>query len=112
MAGLTGAAVVLTCPASLRWKATRSARGNCSPLRHRGLRVLFLTLGSAGFSVGALTVWSVAMAEHHNADLLSGLVPAAFSTGSILGGLLYSRRTWRGALTTQLLVSTAGFAIG
>jgi MFS family permease len=111
-AGLTGAAVVLTCPASLAWKPTRPVGSSRRPLRHTGLRVLLVTLGSAGFSVGALTVWALAMAEQHHTDLLSGLIPAAFSTGSLLGGLLYSRRAWPGSLTTQLLTSTAGFAVG
>lgn len=111
-AGITGAAVVLTCPASLNWKPTRSASGTSSPLRHPGLRVLFLALASTGVSVGAVTVWAVALAEQHHTDLLSGLIPAAFSTGSLIGGLLFSRRAWPGSLTAQLLVSAAAFAAG
>jgi MFS family permease len=112
-AGLTGAAVVLTCPASLSWRSARPDGGTSrSPLRTPGLRVLFLSLFSVGFSVGALTVWAVALAAEHQVDLLSGLIPAAFSAGSLIGGLLYSRRAWPHSIATQLLVSAGGFALG
>ncbi|MFC4606916.1 hypothetical protein ACFO9E_03635 [Streptomyces maoxianensis] len=60
----------------------------------------------------ALNVWAVAMAEQHGRDMLSGLLPAAFSTGSFLGGLLYGRRTWPTSTTRQLLIGAAAFLAG
>ena len=59
--------------------------------------------------VGAL---GVAMAEHHGQELLSGILPAAFSTGSFLGGLLYGRRRWRSTTTDRLIGGGTFFLAG
>ncbi|WP_455352153.1 hypothetical protein [Streptomyces sp. SYSU K217416] len=74
--------------------------------------LLFVSLTGIGFAIGALNVWAVAMAETHGKDMLSGLLPAAFSTGSFLGGLLYGRRTWPGSATHQLLLAAGVFLAG
>ncbi|MER5782644.1 MFS transporter [Streptomyces mobaraensis] len=111
--GLIGAAVVLTAPPSRRWTPTPSAASNGSgPLRHRGLLLLFLALTGVGFALGAMNVWAVAMADRYEMSLLSGLIPAALSTGSLAGGLLYGRRSWPGTVTTQLTVAAAAFTTG
>ncbi|MFE4961015.1 hypothetical protein ACFRCW_45740 [Streptomyces sp. NPDC056653] len=52
------------------------------------------------------------MAEHHHQDMRSGIIPAAFSTGSFLGGLIYGSRTWSGTTTRRLLIATAAFLTG
>ncbi|MFJ2876526.1 hypothetical protein [Streptomyces sp. NPDC087298] len=44
--------------------------------------------------------------------MLSGLLPAAFSAGSFLGGLVYGRRTWPGSTTRQLVFGSAAFLTG
>ncbi|MCC3778740.1 MFS transporter [Streptomyces sp. UNOB3_S3] len=111
--GLIGAAVVLTSSPSRTWTpASVPGSGAFGPLRHRGLLLLFVALTGAGFALGAMNVWAVAMADRYEVGLLSGLIPAALSTGSLVGGLLYSRRTWSGSVTTQLTVAAAAFAAG
>ncbi|MFI0743011.1 MFS transporter [Streptomyces sp. NPDC021100] len=111
--GLLGAAVVLTAAPSRRWAPTPVAgSGGFGPLRHGGLLLLFIALTGVGFALGAMNVWAVAMADRYEMSLLSGLIPAALSTGSLVGGLLYGRRTWPGAVTTQLTVAAAAFASG
>ncbi|MGW0703017.1 MFS transporter [Streptomyces sp. NPDC002867] len=110
--GLAGAAVVLTSAPSLAWRArTGNSSEPCSPLRHRGLRVLFLTLAATGFAVGALQVWAVTLADDHDMDLLSGLMPAVFSTGSFIGAYVFGRRTWAASTASQLALFTVGFAV-
>lgn len=74
--------------------------------------LLFVSLTGIGFAIGAMNVWSIAMAEHHHQDMLSGIIPAAFSTGSFLGGLIYGSRTWQGTTNRQLVIATAAFLTG
>ncbi|MGW0902955.1 hypothetical protein [Streptomyces sp. NPDC002853] len=59
-----------------------------------------------------MNVWSIAMAEHHDQNMLSGIIPAAFSTGSFLGGLIYGSRTWNDTTTRRLIIATGAFLTG
>ncbi|MCD9193416.1 MFS transporter [Streptomyces albireticuli] len=111
--GLIGAVIVLTASPSRNWTPVPvPGSGAFGPLRHRGLLLLFVALTGAGFALGAMNVWAVAMADRYEVGLLSGLIPAALSTGSLVGGLLYGRRTWPGCVTTQLTIAAAAFAAG
>ncbi|MFD5111688.1 MFS transporter, partial [Streptomyces sp. NPDC058391] len=89
-----------------------AAPGAARRLARRPLVTLFVALLGIGFAIGTLNVWAVATAETYRTDILSGLLPAAFSTGSFLGGLVYGRRTWPGSTTRQLLTSSAAFLAG
>jgi MFS family permease len=112
--GLAGTLVVATAPPSRRWRPAPAAPG-AGPgrrLASPGLVALFVSLAGIGFAIGALNVWAVAMAEQHGRDILSGLLPAAFSTGSFLSGLVYGRRTWPASSTRQLLIGSAAFLTG
>ncbi|MEU1149416.1 MFS transporter [Streptomyces sp. NPDC005863] len=112
--GLLGAAVVLSAEPSRRWRPapTLQRTGALGPLAHAGLRWLFVAVSGVGFALGAMNVWAVALAEDLGMDLLSGLIPAALSTGSLIGGIFYGRRTWPGTLTRQLLTAAALFVAG
>ncbi|MFB8352962.1 MFS transporter [Streptomyces niveus] len=111
--GLTGTALVLTAPPSRTWKPSpATSNGTADRLFSTGLILLFVALVGVGVAIGGMNVWAVAMAERHHTDLLAGVLPAAFSTGSFLGGLLYGHRTWPGAPTRQLLTGAAGFLLG
>ncbi|WP_413115446.1 hypothetical protein ACK1X7_20200 [Streptomyces sp. CY1] len=44
--------------------------------------------------------------------MLSGILPAAFSTGSFLGGLIHGSCIWSGTTTRQLITDTAAFLTG
>ncbi|MEV7958555.1 MFS transporter [Streptomyces sp. NPDC058316] len=113
--GLAGTAAVALAPPSRRWRPTPAAGAEAGPVRrlaNPGLVLLFVSLTGIGFAIGALNVWSIAMAEHHGQDMLSGIIPAAFSTGSFLGGLIYGRRTWTGTTTGRLITAGAAFTAG
>ncbi|WP_282793101.1 MFS transporter [Streptomyces sp. CC224B] len=112
--GLLGAAVVLSAEPSRRWRLAPATQhtGGLGPLAHAGLGWLFVAVSGIGFALGAMNVWAVALAEDLGMDLLSGLIPAALSTGSLLGGFLYGKRTWPGTLTRQLLGAASLFAAG
>ncbi|WP_331452132.1 MFS transporter [Streptomyces sp. SS162] len=113
--GLLGTVVVAFAPPSRRWRPTPSAQaqtGVAHRLASPGLVMLFVSLTGTGFAIGAMNVWAVAMAEHHGQELLSGILPAAFSTGSFLGGLLYGRRRWRSTTTDRLIGGGTFFLAG
>ncbi|MFD7017504.1 MFS transporter [Streptomyces sp. NPDC059928] len=110
--GLLGASVVLSAAPSRAWRPAGARTGGfLGPLQHGGLRLLFLALGGVGFALGAMNVSAVAMADRHGVALLSGLIPAALSIGSLAGGILYGRRRWPGRLSSQLLTAAALFAL-
>ncbi|MDF3292412.1 MFS transporter [Streptomyces sp. RB6PN23] len=109
--GLLGAAIVLSAAPSRAWQPAASrAGGFFGPLHHSGLRLLFLAVSGTGFALGAMNVQAVALADRHSMALLSGLIPAALSVGSLVGGFLHGRRTWPGTLASQLLTAAALFA--
>ncbi|MFD6343426.1 MFS transporter [Streptomyces roseolus] len=113
--GLVGAVVVAFAPPSRLWRPAPSAQaptGVAHRLASPGLVLLFVSLTGIGFAIGAMNVWAVAMAERHGQDLLSGILPAAFSTGSFLGGLLYGRRRWRSTTTDRLIGGGTFFLAG
>ncbi|MFF2567287.1 MFS transporter [Streptomyces sp. NPDC058084] len=112
--GLAGTLVVATAPPSRRWRPApaNACDGPARRLASGDLVALFVSLTGIGFALGALNVWAVAMADQHGQDMLSGLLPAAFSTGSFFGGLIYGRRTWPGSTARQLLVGTVAFLAG
>lgn len=107
--------VVVLAPPSRRWRPTPSVgnlHGAAGRLNSSGLVLLFVSLTGIGFAIGAMNVWSIAMAEHHEQDMLSGIIPAAFSTGSFLGGLIYGRRTWSRTTADRLIIASAAFLAG
>ncbi|MFJ4973245.1 MFS transporter [Streptomyces sp. NPDC088755] len=109
--GLLGATTVLSAAPSRTWRpAVARAGGFLGPLQHGGLRLLFLAVGGVGFALGSMNVWAVALAERHGVALLSGLIPAGLSVGSLVGGILYGRRRWPGRLSSQLVATALLFA--
>ncbi|MFJ3656519.1 MFS transporter [Streptomyces nigra] len=113
--GLAGTAAVALAPPSRRWRPERfegQDAAQTQQLATPAVLLLFVSLTGIGFAIGAMNVWSIAMAEHHHQDMLSGVIPAAFSTGSFLGGLIYGSRTWQGTTTSRLIISTAAFLAG
>ncbi|MFF8918301.1 MFS transporter [Streptomyces sp. NPDC015032] len=112
--GLAGTLVVATAPPSRRWRPTptTSGTGTTRRLASPPLASLFVALAGVGCAIGALNALAVAMSDTHGRQMLSGLLPAAFSAGSFLGGLVYGRRTWPCSTTRQLVLSSAAFLAG
>ncbi|WP_330434597.1 hypothetical protein OIC43_09490 [Streptomyces sp. NBC_00825] len=92
--------------------STTSGTGAAQRLAGPQLASLFVALAGVGCAIGALNVLGVAMSNAHGWQMLSGLLPAAFSGGSFLGGLVYGRRTWPGSTTHQLIFCSAAFLAG
>jgi MFS family permease len=78
------------------------------------MRTVFAVLGVFGTALGVVQVAVPAFARAHGSDAASGVLLAALSAGSLLGGLLYGARHWRGTpparLVTLLLALAAGLA--
>ncbi|AKH86885.1 hypothetical protein AA958_18930 [Streptomyces sp. CNQ-509] len=113
--GLLGAVVVASAPPTRRWRPATTAGPAAETARrlaNPGLVLLFVALTGIGFAIGAMNVWAIAMAERHQQGMLSGTLPAAFSAGSFLSGLIYGRRTWPGTTTGRLIAATGGFLAG
>ncbi|MFE6164486.1 MFS transporter [Streptomyces sp. NPDC056486] len=113
--GLAGTATVALAPPSRRWRPEQPQSQDAaqtSQLATPGVLLLFAALTGVGFAIGSLNVWSIAMAEHHHQDMLAGIIPAAFSISSFLGGLIYGRRTWPGTTTRRLIIATGAFLAG
>ncbi|MER7851375.1 MFS transporter [Streptomyces bacillaris] len=113
--GLVGTATVALSPPSRRWRPDRTEDQDSARPRRlatSAVTLLFVSLTGIGFAIGAMNVWSVSMAEHHEQDMLAGIIPAAFSVGSFVGGLIYGRRAWSGTAARRLIVSTAAFLGG
>ncbi|MFD8321396.1 MFS transporter [Kitasatospora purpeofusca] len=112
--GLLGSGMVVTASPSSSWRPTAIAgRAHpAGPLRVPGLRLLFAALAGTGIALGAVNVLALATAERHHAGWLAGVMPAALSVSSMLGGLAYGRRTWPGAPARHLVAASIGFAAG
>ncbi|RKE22000.1 MFS transporter [Streptomyces sp. TLI_171] len=112
--GLFGAALVTTSAPCARWTAsTLAGRGHwAGPLRAPGLRVLFAALAGTGMALGAVNVLALSLSDRHHAGWLAGVMPAALSFGSVLGGLAYGRRAWPGPPARHLVAAATGFAAG
>ncbi|MFE4304843.1 MFS transporter [Streptomyces sp. NPDC056891] len=108
--GVTGSLIVLTSAPSRAWSSPAKHHGTRSSLHNRALLQLLFALAGVGVANGAVTVWAVGMAERHQMDMLTGLIPGAYAAGSLIGGLLYGRRPWPGSTASHLLASTAAFA--
>ncbi|SEO73588.1 MFS transporter [Actinacidiphila rubida] len=111
LAGLVGAAVVLSSGPSRTWRPTGRRASLLGPLHHAGLRRLFIALNGTGFALGALTVWAVSAADRQHAPWLAGTVPAALSVGSVAAGALLAHRVLPGTPAAQLRCAAAVFSV-
>ncbi|WP_051812155.1 MFS transporter [Kitasatospora sp. MBT63] len=112
--GLLGTCLVVTSQPSRTWtpgEFTEAVHWT-GPLRVPGLRVLFASLIGTGVALGAVNVLALSAAERHHAGWLAGVMPAALSIGSLLGGLAYGRHAWPGAPARHLVAASVGFAAG
>ncbi|MET8539892.1 MFS transporter [Kitasatospora sp. NPDC004799] len=112
--GLLGTGLVVTARPSRAWTPAEFTEAVhwTGPLRVPGLRVLFAALIGTGVALGAVNVLAIGAAERHHAGWLVGVMPAALSLGSMLGGLAYGRHAWPGAPTKHLVAASVGFAAG
>lgn len=98
-----GVAVLLPLPPVRSWRIAEnpSQHGVLGALRSRGLRTLMLCTLPMGFCFGAVEVTLPAFAEDQGSRALGGLLLAAWSLGSALGGLTYGAIDWQGSLARR-----------
>ncbi|MBC3841004.1 hypothetical protein GXW82_14115 [Streptacidiphilus sp. 4-A2] len=77
------------------------------PLRAAGFLPLLLPV----FGSAALSLFEIAVVAAWG-TVAAGVLTTLFSAGGVLGGLLYGRYRWRGALRRRPVVLTAVSALG
>jgi MFS family permease len=83
-----------------------------TPIRGRGLRVLAATAGFTNASVGMVTVALPAFAARQGATPLGGVLVAALTAGSLVGGLAYGAHRWSGPVARRYALLLALFSAG
>jgi MFS family permease len=111
-AGITvlGTGLFATSQLSRRWVGASTGRVRQRGLLSEGFRTL---LGSAllgGMVVGALEVGLPATAVHLGSTASAGVFVALLSVGSMVGGVVYSARTWRWPVGQRYTVILLGLA--
>ncbi len=74
------------------------------------MRVVLAVLTLFGTAIGVIQVAAPAFMAERGAPEAGGLLLAALSAGSLIGGIVYGARTWPGSLRRQLAVLMAGLA--
>jgi MFS family permease len=94
--------------------ATPGPAGRVLPARSRTLlrsvAPLAAVMVAIGAALGAVDVSAPAFATQHGQPGLAGVLIAACSFGSLLGGLTYGARSWNAPATHRLLACGAAFA--
>ena len=104
-----GAALAFTATSgSRRWRGTPHDVGWLGPLGAPGMRTVFGVLAAFGTAVGIVQVAVPAFAAARGSAALGGVLLAALSAGSLLGGLVYGARSWPGSAPRRLAVLLLG----
>ena len=108
-AGVTsavGAVAFVTAPAARVWRAQPKAEhARATAIAEPGVRTIVLTLIMIGATFGMIEVGMPAFAEEHGNRANGGLGLAAYSLGSMAGGIWAGARDWRLAVDLRLLSS-------
>ncbi|BCJ25953.1 MFS transporter [Actinocatenispora sera] len=90
----------------------RPAADSGSVLRIGGIRVVAAVCVALGTILGAVEATIVAYTKEHGHTGLSGPIVAAFSVGSLIAGLGYGSRTWRGNAANRFVLAIACVLVG
>lgn len=106
--GAAGAAGVLTSVPARSWRpASRPIRAS-GRLLTTWLGGLVAVLTGTGLATGAMNVWAVQLADENDDPALTGLVPAVFSLGALIGSVLLAHRIHPGGARRHLVAGAAG----
>jgi MFS family permease len=107
-----GIAVFVTTPVSRQARGSPSARWfTLRALGEARLRALVGTSVLTGFAWGAMTFGLSALAVVSGSPRASGVLLAALSVGSIVGGLLYGAGRWSGGATGRFRILLTANAV-
>ncbi|MEV7930554.1 MFS transporter [Kitasatospora sp. NPDC088779] len=111
--GVAGTWAMTTSRLSRTWQACPAGAANWSgPLRSRELRGMAAVLLLVGVALGAQGVAGTAWADRLGVRTSAGVLLGAFSAGSCLGGLVFSRRRESRIGERTLVGLAGGFALG
>ena len=68
------------------------------------MRTLLVAIGAMGAAVGVVQVIIPAYADARGTNAIAGLLLAALSAGSLIGGVVYGARAWPGTPAARLPV--------
>ena len=105
-----GALAFSVTHASRRWRGEPHEVGWLGPLEAPGMRVTLAVLTLFGVAVGVIQVAAPAFMAQRGSPEAGGLLLAALSAGSLVGGIVYGARTWPGTPRRQLAALMAGLA--
>ena len=108
---LAGSAVFAGSVASRRWRGTPAHERGPGPLRSPGVVVLMGAALGVGIMVGAIEISITAFASDHGAAELGGTLIAIQAAGSVVGGLWFGARDWRGSVGMRLPAVALVFAL-
>ena len=111
-AAAAGALTFAGTRASHGWGGERHEMGWLGPLAAPGMRTVFLALGALGTAVGVVQVAVPAFTAAEGSAEEGGLLLAALSAGSLVGGFVYGARTWPGVPAARLAALLAGLGGG
>jgi MFS family permease len=104
-----GASLAFTAtPPSRRWRGTPHDVGWLGPLGAAGMRTVFGVLAAFGTAVGIVQVAVPAFAAARGSAATGGVLLAALSAGSLVGGLVYGARSWPGSAPRRLAALLLG----
>ena len=107
-----GSAIAFTFTgASRAWRGMRHEVGWLGPLVAPGMRTVFAVLLAFGTAVGIVQVAVPAFALDRGSDSIGGVLLAALSLGSLVGGLVYGSRSWPGTLPPRLAGVLGGIGV-
>jgi predicted MFS family arabinose efflux permease len=108
----TGAVGFATTAGARGWQGERHEVGWVGPLTAPGMRTVFVVLAAFGAAMGVLQVALPAFGAERGSAEEGGLLLAALSGGSLIGGLVYGARPWPGALWRRLVALLLALAAG
>ena len=103
-----GAVAFVTAPAARRWRAAERAEGAAATaIAEPGVRTIVMTLVAIGAAFGIIEVTMPAFAEGEGNRAHGGLALAAYSLGSMAGGVWSGARDWRLPVDLRLMSALA-----
>jgi MFS family permease len=95
---------------SRRWRGEPHPGGWVGPIAAPGIRTLGAVLLAFGVAIGIMQVAIPAFAEDHGSPDIAGVLLAAISLGSLVGGVVYGSRSWPGDPARRLVVMLLALA--
>lgn len=109
----TGAALAFAATGASRgWRGEEHAVGWLGPLAAPGVRTVFVALAAFGTALGVVQVAVPAFTAAGGSVEEGGVLLAALSAGSLVGGLVYGARSWPGRAAIRLAILLAALAGG